>query len=116
MKQFCPRILMVIVFLTIMLTLSSTQVNLGTIKKLNHSVISSVSDGTGAKSLFGWSEAQAKKPKDYCADHCRHEYKERLRECKERGHEHRKDCKRWAKERERECLDECYREHPMHRY
>ncbi len=114
MKQLYPRILRVIVFLALTLSLSSIQVKLETINRPDHSTISSISNDAQTTGLLGWSEAQAKKPKDYCKDHCRHEYKERLRECKERGHEHRKDCKRWAKERERECLENCYREHPRH--
>jgi hypothetical protein len=114
-KALCPKILLVIAFLAFTITFLSVNLYVGPTETPSDSSISSILNGTQTTGLFGWAEAQAKKHENYCADHCRHEYKERLRECKGHKHEHHKDCKKWAKERERECLDECYREHPRHR-
>ncbi len=113
MKALYPKILLVIAFLAFTITFLPANLHVGQTVTPGDSSISSILDGTQITGLFGWAEAQAKKH-DYCTDHCRQLYKERLKECRARGHEHHRDCKKWAKARQRECLDECYREHPKH--
>jgi hypothetical protein len=111
-KLLCPKILLVVAFLAVTITLSSVNLYVGPIATPSDSSTSSISNGTQTTGLLSWAEAQAKKHEHYCVRHCRHDYEKRLRECKKPKHEHHHRCKKWAKERERECLENCYQEHP----
>ncbi|MGC9967233.1 MAG: hypothetical protein ABSE08_17695 [Syntrophobacteraceae bacterium] len=115
-KPRCPRILLVITFLALTLTLSSVYLYAGPIDTPGASQTFSKSnvEQIDVKSLNQSGHpglmAQAQAEEHHCVGHCRHHYEERLKECNEPGHEHHHRCEEWAREREKECLEHCYRE------
>lgn len=111
LRTLFPRILLVMAVVAITVTFLSVDLYIAPSPAPGDFSVSSVLNSAQTTDLFGWSEAHAKKYDRYCKDHCNREYKERLRECKDRSHEHHHHCKKWAKERQRECLKNCAREH-----
>jgi len=120
-KPLCPKILLVLTFLSLAFALSSVFLYAEAVDTPSDSSNSSISDvaqtdttdlhQSDTTGLMAQAEAQAQGQEHYCVRHCRHHYEERLAECNEPGHEHHHHCEEWAKERERECLEHCYQEH-----
>ena len=103
-KTAYSAMLLVIGFLALMLMLPSVHLMAQTAVER-----SSVTSSTSSMSFT--TEAQAAE-EHHCVSHCREHYEERIRECKEPGHEHHNRCEEWAREGEKECLEKCYHEYP----
>ncbi len=125
-KSLYSKILFVIGFVGLMLTLATVHLNAGPLDRPNDSSISVTSSliqtdikGLNRSESPGLLAQEHEERGEYgehhehhCVSHCRHHYEERLSECNEPGHEHHHRCEEWAREREQECLDHCYEEYP----
>jgi len=131
------KVVLIIAFLAIMLTVPSTHLMAQTAEESSSvtsstrsttvvlpaqeqsSVTSSTSSTTVAQpareqssvttSTKSSTVAQAS-GEQRCVGHCRDSADRSLSECNAPGHPHHKKCKKWAREREEDCLEKCYRD------
>ena len=128
------KILLIIAFLTIMITLPSAPLMAQTDEERSSvtssmrstiegqpagessSVTSSTRSTTEARPAresgsVTVSRTEARPTGEHrCAGPCRERYDASMTECNQPDHPSHKKCEKWAREREKECLDTCYHE------